>query len=63
MCKAGLSIKSGACPLSEAVIEHPEICRLAEALVAELVERPVETCCQVGERPRCCFAIAAQPGS
>src|SRR5947209_3928354 len=34
-------------------------CRLAEALVAEVVDAPVETCCEVGgdQRPRCCFAI------
>lgn len=53
-----LSIRSGGCPLAAAVVEHPEVCELAEALVAELVGLPVrESCDREGESPKCCFEI------
>jgi hypothetical protein len=28
-----------------------------ESLLAELLEVPVEECCEHGERPRCCFEV------
>jgi predicted ArsR family transcriptional regulator len=53
-----LSIRSGGCPLAAAVAEHPEVCELAEALVAEIVGLPVrESCDREGESPKCCFEI------
>ena len=52
-----LSIRSGGCPLAAAVVEHPEVCELAEALVAELVGLPVRESCDRGESPKCCFEI------
>jgi predicted ArsR family transcriptional regulator len=52
-----LLIRSGACPLSAAVVEHPEVCELAEALVAEIVGVPVREQCDRGESPKCCFAL------
>lgn len=52
-----LIIRSGGCPLAAAVVEHPEVCELAEALVAELVGLPVRESCQRGESPKCCFEV------
>jgi predicted ArsR family transcriptional regulator len=52
-----LSIRSGGCPLAAAVIDHPEVCELAEALVAELVGLPVRESCDRGESPKCRFEI------
>jgi predicted ArsR family transcriptional regulator len=52
-----LNIRSGGCPLAAAVIEHPEVCELAEALVAELVGLPVRESCERGESPKCRFEI------
>jgi predicted ArsR family transcriptional regulator len=56
-----LLIRSGACPLSAAVVEHPEVCELAEALVAEIVGVPVREHCDRGEVPKCCFELG-DPG-
>jgi predicted ArsR family transcriptional regulator len=52
-----LIIRSGGCPLAAAVVEHPEVCELAEALVAEVVGLPVKERCARGESPKCCFEI------
>lgn len=52
-----LLIRSGGCPLAAAVIEHPEVCEVAEALVAEIVGLPVHESCQRGEAPKCRFEI------
>lgn len=53
-----LIIRSGGCPLAAAVAEHPEVCQLAEALVAEVVGLPVrESCQRGGESPKCRFEI------
>lgn len=52
-----LVIRSGGCPLSVAVVEHPEVCELAEALVAEIVGLPVKERCDRGESPRCRFEV------
>ncbi|HEX7176684.1 MAG TPA: hypothetical protein VF240_15570, partial [Pyrinomonadaceae bacterium] len=52
-----LIIRSGGCPLSAAVVEHPEVCELAEALVSEIVGLPVRERCVRGESPKCCFEL------
>jgi hypothetical protein len=33
-----------------------------ESVLGELLEVPVRECCERGERPRCCFEIAADDG-
>jgi predicted ArsR family transcriptional regulator len=53
-----LLIRSSACPLAEAVSEHPEICELVEALVAELAGLPVRERCDREKSPKCCFEVA-----
>lgn len=52
-----LSIRSGGCPLAAAVAEHPEVCELAEALVAEVVGLPVRESCDRSGTPKCRFEI------
>jgi predicted ArsR family transcriptional regulator len=55
----GYVIRGHGCLLSAAVHGRPEVCRAMESLLTELIEAPVRECCQRGERPRCCFEIAA----
>lgn len=50
-------IRSGSCPLAEAVAAHPEVCKLAEELVAKIVGTTVHEQCDREEFPRCRFAI------
>jgi predicted ArsR family transcriptional regulator len=52
-------IRGYSCPLAGVTPEHPEVCRMAEALVAEVAGVPVHEHCDRGERPRCCFEIAS----
>jgi predicted ArsR family transcriptional regulator len=58
-----LFIRSSGCPLSAAVAEHPEVCEIAEALVAEIVGLPVREHCNRGESPKCCFEIRSSATS
>jgi len=50
-------IRSTGCPLAAAVSVHPEVCRLAETLVAEIVKAPVEEHCNRNGPPQCRFEI------
>jgi predicted ArsR family transcriptional regulator len=52
-----LVISSQSCPLSAAVTEHPEVCEVAEALLAETVGATVEEHCDRSGTPRCRFEI------
>jgi predicted ArsR family transcriptional regulator len=54
-----LLLRGRSCPLVATVAERPIACRLAEALVSELVGAPAEACCELADRPRCCFALGA----
>ena len=51
-------IASNSCPLAAAVSVHPEVCRLAETLVAEIVKVPVEEKCDRSGRPKCRFELS-----
>jgi predicted ArsR family transcriptional regulator len=53
----GLVIRGYSCPLAGVTPDHPEVCRMAETLIAELAGVPVHERCDRGERPRCCFEI------
>jgi predicted ArsR family transcriptional regulator len=57
-----LTIRSSGCPLSVAVAHTPEMCAAVETLVAEVSGEPAHSCCQHGERPRCCFAVGEASG-
>jgi DeoR family suf operon transcriptional repressor len=60
----GFVIRGHGCLLAEAVHGRPEVCRVMESLLSELLEVPVRECCERGEHPRCCFEIAtAKPAS
>jgi predicted ArsR family transcriptional regulator len=52
-------IRGCGCPLASAVARRPETCRAVEALLSEVVGVPVRQCCRHGDRPSCCFEIAA----
>lgn len=53
-----LVMKSNGCPFAAAVSVHPEVCRLAEELVSEIVKVPVQEHCNREERPQCRFEIS-----
>ena len=59
----GFVIRGHGCLLAAAVHSRPEVCRAMESLLAELLEVPVNECCERGERPRCCFEIAGGGGA
>jgi len=50
-------IRGHGCPLAAAVSVHPEVCRLAETLVAEIVKVPVKEHCDRSGSPKCRFEI------
>jgi predicted ArsR family transcriptional regulator len=52
-------IRGYSCPLAGVTPDHPEVCRMAETLIAELAGVPVHERCNRGERPRCCFEVAS----
>ena len=52
-------IRSGSCPLAAAVLEHPEVCGLAEELVSEITGVDVQEQCDRSEQPRCTFALSS----
>ena len=50
-------IRSGSCPLSTAVTEHPEVCQLAESLLSETIGADVREQCEREGTPRCSFEV------
>ena len=58
-----IMIAATGCPLAAAVAVHPEVCRLAETLVAEIVKVPVAEKCDREGRPKCRFEITPQRGT
>ncbi len=53
-----LTIESSSCPIATAVEAHPEACRIAEALVAQITGARVrERCDRTVTPPRCAFEI------
>lgn len=50
-------IRSEGCPLAAAVTEHPEVCRLAETLLSEIIGTKVREQCDREGSPRCRFEI------
>ena len=50
-------IQGYSCPLAAVVPGHPEVCRLAETLLTELVGQPLKKCCDGNEPARCCFSV------
>ncbi len=52
-----LVICSDSCPLATAVQEHPEVCRLAETLLSEVIGFEVNEHCDREGPPRCRFEV------
>ena len=53
-------IEANGCPLAAAVSVHPEVCHLAESLVAEIVKASVHEQCDRSGRPQCRFEIPTE---
>lgn len=51
-------IQGYSCPLAALVPTHPEVCKLTQTLLSELLGVPVAEQCGQGESVRCRFAIA-----
>lgn len=62
-CGGGLAIRGYSCPLGELVPSHPSVCRLAEAILTEVVGSPVRERCEKGAHPRCIFEVGRAEGS
>jgi len=50
-------IRSESCPFADTVAEHPEVCRIAESMIEEMVGLPVKEKCDRSASPKCCFVI------
>lgn len=50
-------IRGDRCPLAWAVREHPDVCKLAEAMLSEVIGEPVHEVCDRNGTPRCRFEI------
>lgn len=50
-------VRGDSCPLATVSAHHPQICRMAETLITEIVRVPVFERCRHGEQPQCCFEI------
>ncbi len=59
----GFVIRGFSCPLAAVTPDHPEACRIAEALIAELSGTTVRERCDRGVRPRCCFEVETSEGA
>jgi predicted ArsR family transcriptional regulator len=57
---AAAAVACSVCPLSVVAEGHPQVCRLVEALLTELVAVPVRQRCQT-DPPRCVFDVPAGP--
>jgi predicted ArsR family transcriptional regulator len=54
-----VTVRGFGCPLREAVEGHPEVCRIAAALLTEVVGYDVTECCDRAEVPGCRFRFGA----
>jgi len=57
----GFVIKSESCPFADVVVEHPEVCQVAEAMVEEMVGARVRETCDRTGMPKCCFEVLTSP--
>jgi predicted ArsR family transcriptional regulator len=61
--KGGWRLQGYGCPLSAVTAPHPEVCALAQAIVADVSGCTVRECCDRSvDRPRCAFAVRATSG-
>jgi len=52
-----ITISSNSCPFSEAVREHPEVCKITESMLSEILETDVVESCDRSLSPKCCFQV------
>jgi predicted ArsR family transcriptional regulator len=50
-------ITSEGCPFAEAVAEHPEVCKITESMIAEIVGTKVIEHCDRTSSPKCRFQL------
>ncbi len=50
-------ISSNSCPFAEAVQEHPEVCKVTESMLSEILETDVAETCDRSSSPKCRFQI------
>ena len=50
-------IRSSGCPFSEAVEEHPEVCKVTESILSEILHADVEEICDRTSSPKCKFVV------
>ena len=54
-----ISIRSEGCPFAETVAEHPEVCKVTESMIEEIVGAGVREKCDRSSVPKCRFQIDA----
>jgi predicted ArsR family transcriptional regulator len=59
----GFLIRGYSCPLVAVTPDHPEVCRMAEAMISELAGAPVREHCDREIEPRCCFEVTRRANS
>jgi predicted ArsR family transcriptional regulator len=52
-------IRSESCPFAEAVAEHPEVCKVTESMLVEILDANVTETCDRGGSPKCRFQISS----
>ena len=50
-------IQSNGCPFAEAVEEHPEVCKVTESMLSEIIDADVEEICDRTSSPKCRFLV------
>ena len=50
-------IRSSGCPFAEAVEEHPEVCKVTESILSEILHADVEEICDRTASPKCRFVV------
>ena len=56
-CDDQYRIRGYSCPLAAAVPGHPEVCRLTETLLTELVDLPLQEQCDASETAQSRFVV------
>lgn len=50
-------IRSAGCPFAEAVEEHPEVCKITESMLSEILHADVQEICDRTASPKCRFVV------
>lgn len=53
----GWEMQGHACPLSRVTADHPQVCSLVTAIVAEITGQPVAEKCERSGKPKCRFEV------